>query len=69
LTKVRLAIIGCGSITKHRHAPEAKQNPNVELVAVCDRNLDHAKAIAEKFKVGNVYKAQTCAGGKAKSQC
>lgn len=55
MKKLRLAIIGCGSITKHRHAPEAKQNPNVELVAVCDRKLEHAKAVAEKFKVENVY--------------
>ena len=55
MKKLRFAIIGCGSITKHRHAPEAKQNPNVELVAVCDRNLEHAKAIAEKFEVENVY--------------
>lgn len=55
MAKIRLAIIGCGSITKYRHAPEAKSNENVELVAVCDSNLKNAESIAKTFDVPNVY--------------
>jgi UDP-N-acetylglucosamine 3-dehydrogenase len=36
LSKLKIAIIGCGSIAKHRHVPEYAINPNVELVAFCD---------------------------------
>ncbi|MCZ8522575.1 MULTISPECIES: Gfo/Idh/MocA family protein [Paenibacillus] len=36
MSKVRVAVIGCGSISKHRHIPEYAANPNVELVAFVD---------------------------------
>ncbi|WP_271629332.1 Gfo/Idh/MocA family protein [Caldicellulosiruptor sp. DIB 104C] len=55
MLKVRLGIIGCGSITKHRHAPEAKSNENVDLVAVCDNNLINAEKVAKMFDVPKVY--------------
>ncbi|MEO2077936.1 MAG: Gfo/Idh/MocA family oxidoreductase [Bacillus sp. (in: firmicutes)] len=47
--KLRVAVIGCGSIAQHRHLPEYKANKNVELVAVCDINEERAIEVAEKF--------------------
>lgn len=49
MTKLRIGVIGCGSIAKHRHLPEYKMNPNVELVAVCDINEERAKEVAEEY--------------------
>jgi len=55
MEKIRLGIIGCGSITRHRHAPEAKLNEYVELVAISDPNKESAQEVAKRFEVKNVY--------------
>ncbi|MEC1523646.1 Gfo/Idh/MocA family oxidoreductase [Neobacillus niacini] len=49
--KLRVAVIGCGSIAQHRHLPEYKSNKNVELIAVCDINEERAHTVAEKYGV------------------
>ncbi|MDQ0246399.1 putative dehydrogenase [Bacillus fengqiuensis] len=51
MKKVRVGVIGCGSIAQHRHLPEHAMNENVELVAVCDINEERAKEVAEKYGV------------------
>ena len=45
MSKLKVAVIGCGSISTYRHIPEYAENPHVELVAFCDVKLDRA----EKF--------------------
>src|SRR4051794_6815893 len=49
--KLRVGVIGCGSIAQHRHLPEYKSNKNVELIAVCDINEERALVVAEKYGV------------------
>jgi predicted dehydrogenase len=49
MEKLRVGVIGCGSIAQHRHLPEYKANKLVELVAVCDINEERAIEEAEKF--------------------
>ncbi len=51
MTKLRVGVIGCGSIAQHRHLPEYQMNPNVEIVAVCDINQERALEVAEKYGV------------------
>ncbi|MBM7650805.1 Gfo/Idh/MocA family protein [Neobacillus cucumis] len=51
MKKLRIGVIGCGSIAQHRHLPEYQVNPNVELVAVCDINQERAMEVAEKYGV------------------
>jgi len=51
MKKLRVGVIGCGSIARHRHLPEYAANPNVELVAVCDNNAERALEIGEKYGV------------------
>lgn len=51
MKKLRVGVIGCGSIAQHRHLPEYQANKNVELVAVCDSNEERANQIAEKYEV------------------
>lgn len=45
----RVGIIGCGSITKMRHAPEYTANPHVDEIVFYDRNPDRAEALAALF--------------------
>lgn len=49
MSKLRVAVIGCGSIAQHRHLVEYKNNPNVEIVAVCDIVEERAKETAGKY--------------------
>ena len=46
---IKVGIIGCGSITKLRHAPEYKANPYVDEIVFYDRNLDRSEALAAQF--------------------
>ncbi|WP_134699302.1 Gfo/Idh/MocA family protein [Ammoniphilus sp. YIM 78166] len=49
MNKLRVGVIGCGSIAQHRHLPEYHANPHVEIVAVCDVHAERAHEVAEKF--------------------
>ncbi|MDQ6419808.1 Gfo/Idh/MocA family oxidoreductase [Paenibacillus sp. LHD-117] len=48
MSKVRVAVIGCGSISKYRHIPEYAAHPNVELVAFVDPVIERAEEYAAK---------------------
>ncbi|CAK4845489.1 unnamed protein product [Aphanomyces euteiches] len=54
MAKLRIGIVGCGSITKYRHAPEYAHNDAVEIVAFCDPNVERAALMAEEYG-GKVY--------------
>lgn len=49
--KLRVGVIGCGSIAQHRHLPEYAANEKVELVAVCDIAEDRVFEVAEEYGV------------------
>jgi UDP-N-acetylglucosamine 3-dehydrogenase len=49
MKKLKVAVIGCGSIAKYRHLPEYKMNQHVELVAVCDNNEARAQETAAEY--------------------
>ena len=49
MKKIKVGIIGCGSITEKRHAPEYANNSNVEIVAFYDLNEKRAELMKEKF--------------------
>ncbi|MEH7418381.1 Gfo/Idh/MocA family oxidoreductase [Neobacillus drentensis] len=51
MKKIRVGVIGCGSIAQYRHLPEYQVNPNVELTAVCDINQERVIETAEKYGV------------------
>lgn len=52
--KVKVGIIGCGSIATHRHLPEYMLNDHVEIVAVCDSVEERAKEKGRMYHA-NVY--------------
>lgn len=43
--KLKVAVIGCGTITEVRHAPEYFMNENTEIVAFCDPVLQRAEKL------------------------
>ncbi|MCT2535431.1 Gfo/Idh/MocA family oxidoreductase [Aquibacillus koreensis] len=49
MKQINVGIIGCGSITKFRHAPEYKANPHVNEIVFFDRNIERSKALANEF--------------------
>lgn len=46
---VGIAIIGCGAITEHRHAPECHHNANINLCGFFDINQDRCREFAEQY--------------------
>ncbi|MFV8827921.1 Gfo/Idh/MocA family protein [Alkalihalobacterium sp. APHAB7] len=50
MSKIRVGIIGCGSIAKHRHMPEYTNNEHTEIVAVCDIVEERAQEFGEKYE-------------------
>lgn len=55
--KIRLVVIGCGFWSRYQTAAWGEME-NVELVAVCDRNEDHAKEMAAQFDVSYFVDAE-----------
>src|SRR5947207_508464 len=50
MSDIRFALIGCGRIVKN-HAEPLTEIRGATLAAVCDINIERAKAVSEKFKV------------------
>lgn len=46
---INVGIIGCGSITEFRHAPEYATNPHVRDIVFYDRNPERAQRLASKY--------------------
>lgn len=53
--KIRVGIIGAGKIAQFRHIPELYYRENVDIVSICDKNIDRANEVAQKYKINNVY--------------
>lgn len=50
MSKLRTAVIGCGKVA-HFHAKAFQALPESQFVAVCDRNIDKARAFASHYNV------------------
>ncbi len=55
MEKIKIAIVGAGNIARNAHLPVYAERDDVEIVAICDWNLDRAKEIAERFHIPNAY--------------
>jgi|SRR5579872_444026 len=51
-SKLRLGILGCGAITRVAHLPAALSHPEVELVALVDRDREGAQSLAKSRSIG-----------------
>jgi len=46
---LKIGILGCGQITKVRHAPEYAENPNCQIVALFDQDIIRAEEIQKLY--------------------
>ncbi|GIP24285.1 Gfo/Idh/MocA family protein [Paenibacillus sp. J22TS3] len=49
MSKIRVAVIGCGAIAQRRHIPEYAANAQAELVAYADPRIERAREMAEIY--------------------
>lgn len=49
MEKLKIGVIGCGSIARRRHLIEYAANENVEIVAVCDLISERAEEMAVQY--------------------
>ncbi len=56
MRKFRVGAIGTGGIFRGTHVPGWKALPDVEIVAVCDVNLEAARAVAQEVGAERVFK-------------
>jgi predicted dehydrogenase len=55
MTKIKVGVIGCGSIAHIAHLPAISSYPETELVAVCDVDKKRAQEAARKWKAKSWY--------------
>ncbi len=55
MKKLKYACIGTGGIADQKHLAGYAQLDDVELVAICGRNQDAARRLAEKYGVPHIY--------------
>ncbi len=55
MTKIKIAIVGCGGIAMGSHFPAYAKRDDVEIIAVADIDYERAKKAAEKFNVPKAY--------------
>ncbi|WP_339167332.1 Gfo/Idh/MocA family oxidoreductase [Paenibacillus sp. FSL R5-0341] len=49
MSKIKVAVFGCGAIAERRHIPEYAANENIELVAFADPIVERAEKMAETY--------------------
>jgi predicted dehydrogenase len=55
MDQVRIGVVGLGWVAQVFHLPLLSKFPDVKLLAVCDKNKEQARQIAEKFNVPSFY--------------
>jgi len=55
MEKLKIAVIGAGNIARNAHLPVYAERDDVEVVAICDWNLERAQEIADRFGVAHAY--------------
>lgn len=53
--KLRYGLIGAGSNAERKHLNNYMNLPNIELVSICDVNIENANRLADKYKIEKVY--------------
>jgi len=53
--RIRIGLIGAGGNTRLRHIPGLRAEPDVEIVAVCNRRTESSQAIAREHQIPRVF--------------
>lgn len=54
--KLKIGVIGCGTVANIGHLPVYHKSPLIELVAVSDPMESHLKRVQERYNIPKVYK-------------
>lgn len=54
-TPLRIGIVGAGAIATLGHIPGFQRLPDVQVAAICDKNVARAQSVATQFNIPNVY--------------
>lgn len=54
-SKLRIGVIGTGAFAETCHLPGLQSHPQAEVVAICGRRYAHARSLADRFNVPDVY--------------
>lgn len=57
-TKVRVAFYGCGNFAKNNRIPNLLQLDSVNIIAVCDSNMETAQNVAKQFDIPYYYHSE-----------
>lgn len=49
MKKLKIGVIGCGSIARQRHLPEYAAHSQAEITSVCDIVLERSREVAEQY--------------------
>lgn len=49
MKRVKIGIIGCGAVTRRHHLPVLTVNKKVEIVALCDQNIEAARNVSKRY--------------------
>ncbi len=55
MNKLKIGVAGAGNISVNAHLPAYTECDNIEVVAICDLDIDRAKAAADKFGIPAYY--------------
>lgn len=54
-SKLRIGVIGTGAFAQACHIPGLQSHPRVEVAALCGRQLEKTRALADRFNIRDVY--------------
>ncbi len=60
--KIKIAVIGCGRISKNHFAAIEKHDTNIELCAICDTDPDRLREFYQKYQVSAYPDLETLLG-------
>jgi predicted dehydrogenase/nucleoside-diphosphate-sugar epimerase len=60
--RFRVAVVGCGAVTKASLLPVLAGHDRIEVVALVDRDIDRARELADAYKIPTVHADVTAIG-------
>lgn len=55
MDRIRTVVVGAGYFAEAVHLPAMKANSDFDIVAICRRNVDALKPVAERFNIPKTY--------------
>lgn len=56
MKKINICIVGAGNICQHAHLPVYKDRDDIQIVAICDWNLERAQGVAKEYGIPRAFR-------------